>query len=257
VSADRQLVAATAAIDEALEWGAQHLVVKGDLCDESYDWIWDQAAQVLVDLPVPVSIIPGNHDTGALRRFEPEVGAARRGLHVTRGVEHVDVPGLRIVLMDSTRPGNGWGSVARHGEQVAQLCAEAPGGVFVATHHHAQRFSVPLFWPHGIPGGDARSFATEVAAASSRVLVSSGHTHRCRRREVHGVTWSEVAATSHFPGVWAGYVVHEGGIRQTVRRIAAPEVMQWTEHTRSAFGGVWALWSAGELSDRSFSLDWS
>ena len=246
-----------AAIDEARTWGAQHLVVKGDLCDQGYDWIWDQAAALLGPLPIPVSILPGNHDTGALRRMEPEVGAAERELHVTRGVEHIDVPGLRIVLVDSTTPGNGWGAVERHAEQTAAVVADAPGGVFLATHHHPQRFRVPLFWPHGIPGPDAHGFAQQVTAANPNVLASSGHTHRCRHRVVRGLSWSEVAATSHFPGVWAGYVVHEGGIRQTVRRIASPEALAWTERTRHMLGGVWALWSTGELSDRCFTIDWT
>ena len=253
---DHQFDNARAAIDEALEWGAQHLVVKGDLCDQGYDWIWDQAALLLGGLSIPVSILPGNHDTGALRRMEPEVGGGERGLHVTRGVDHLDVAGLRLVLVDSTTPGNGWGRVARHADQAATAVHEAEGGVFLATHHHPQRFRVPLFWPHGIPGPDADHFAGTIAAANPNVLASSGHTHRCRRRVVGGLSWSEVAATSHFPGVWAGYVVHEGGIRQTVRRIGTPEALAWTEHTRHMFRGVWALWSTGELSDRCFTIDW-
>ena len=253
---DRQLICATAAIDEAIAWGAQLLVVKGDLCEESHDWIWDQAAELLGSLPIPVLILPGNHDTGKLRQFEPEVGGAERGLHVTRGVDHHDVPGLRLLLVDSTRPGNGWGAVERHSEAAADLASEAGAGVFVATHHHPQRLSLPLFWPHGIPGPDATSFARTLAAANPAALVSSGHTHRCRRREVRGVPWTEVAATNHFPGVWAGYQVHEGGLTQVVRRIARPEALTWTERTRRVLGGAWALWATGTRSDRCFTLRW-
>jgi predicted phosphodiesterase len=254
---DPQAAAAAAAIADALAWGAAALVVKGDICEETTEATWDLAADLLGDLPVPVHLLPGNHDTGRLRHFEPEVGAAARGLHLTRGVEHVDAPGVRIVLVDSTRPGNGWGAVARHAEEVAQLVAEADGGAFVATHHHAQRFRVPLFWPHGIPAPDASAFAGTVRAANADVLVSSGHTHRCRTRRVGGLTWSEVAATNHFPTVWAGYVVHEGGLRQTVRRISAPAVAEWSERTRHLLGGLWALWSTGTLDDRCVSLSWS
>jgi 3',5'-cyclic-AMP phosphodiesterase len=256
---DHQWLCASAAIDEAIEWGAQLIVVKGDVCEESYDWIWDQAAKLLGDLPVPVLMLPGNHDTGTRREFEPEVGASARGLHVVRGVEHHDVDGLRILLVDSTRNGSGWGTIARHGEEAAELAGEVDHGVFIATHHHAQRFTLPVFWPHGIPGRDANLFARRVASANPSALVSSGHTHRCRRRRVggaDGLEWTEVAATNHFPGVWGGYTVHEGGISQTVRRITRPEALGWTEHTRDVLAGVWALWATGTPSDRSFSLSW-
>ncbi len=253
----RQLINARAAVDEALAWGAEHLVVKGDVTEETTAGTWDQAASLLGELPVPASVLAGNHDTGGLAEFDPFVGAAERGLRLTRGVDHVDVPGLRIVLVDSTLPGSGWGAVARHSEAAATLAAEAGSGVFVATHHHPQRFSVPVFWPHGIPGPDARRFAGAVVAANRRVLASSGHTHRNRRRSVAGMPWTEVAATNHFPGVWAGYEVHDGGIRQVVRRIAAPEVLEWSHRSRHAFGGAWALWSTGSMADRCFSLTWS
>jgi hypothetical protein len=177
-------------------------------------------------------------------------------LRVTRGVEHLDVPGLRIVLVDSTIPGNGWGDVARHADEAAALSRDAATGVFLATHHQAQRFRVPLYWPHGIPGPNARRFARAIVAANPASVMSSGHTHRNRRRRVAGLTWSEVAATNHYPATWAGYRVFEGGLHQSVRRIAEPSTLAWSEHTRRMLGGTWALWSTGSLSDRSFSVRW-
>lgn len=253
---DRAYRCARAAIDEAVAWGAELIVVKGDICEETFDETWDLAAALLRDVPVPVMTVPGNHDTGTLRQFEPEDGAAARGLEVIRGVGHRDVPGLRIVAVDSTIPDSGWGDVARHADEVAALASEAAGGVVVATHHQPQRFAVPLYWPHGIPGPNARRFARTVRAANTSVLATSGHTHRNRRRRVAGLQWSEVAATNHFPGVWAGYTVHEGGLHQTVRRIAEPDTLAWSEQSRRMLGGVWALWAAGDLGDRCFTLDW-
>ena len=248
--------AARDAIASAVDWGAQLLVVKGDICDETRDWTWVQAAKLFADLSVPVALLPGNHDTGRLRSFDPQDGAARHGLTLTRGIDHLDVPGLRILLVDSSNDGNGWGRVGRYAEEAASLARDADGGVFVATHHQAQRFPFPTYWPHGIPGPDADRFARAVSQANPRALASSGHTHRCRVRRVQGLLWSEVAATNHFPGVWAGYRVFEGGMMQVVRRTAEPETLAWTEHTRDVLRGVWALWATGTLSDRSFTLDW-
>ena len=67
---------------------------------------------------------------------------------------------------------------------------------------------------------------------------------------------TEVGSPKDYPGTWGGYVVHEGGIRQVVRRIAEPDVIAWTEYTRRAVGGVWGLWSPGSLSDRCWSHTW-
>lgn len=251
---------AAAALDDALAWGAQQVVVKGDVCEESYESNWDQAATVFGDVAVPVHLLPGNHDTGSKRRVEPEDAARSRGLSLTRGVGHVDVPGLRVVLADSCRPGNGWGTLRERTTEVADLAVDARTdgrGVFVATHHQAQRFTAPLYWPHGIPGPDARAFARSLGDATPNALISSGHTHRCRLRAVAGVPWSEVAATNHFPAAWAGYRVFEGGLMQVVRRSSAPQSLAWSERGRHALRGVWALWATGTISDRSFTLRWS
>lgn len=256
LSHDRAYRCARAAIDEALEWGARLIVVKGDICEETTDETWDLAHALLGDLPVPVLAIVGNHDTGTLRRFDPFEGAASRGLRLTVGVEHLDVDGLRIIVADSTIPDSGWGDLARHADQVAQLASEGGDATFIGTHHQAQRFSTPLYWPHGIPGPNAREFARKVRSASASVLVSSGHTHRNRHRLVSGLDWSEVAATSHFPSVWGGYTVHEGGLTQTVRRTADPKALAWSHRSRRMLGGVWALWSTGAIGDRCFTLEW-
>ena len=247
------------ALTDALSWGAEAVVVKGDVCDESFDRFWDQAAELFGDVAVPVRMLPGNHDTGSKRMVEPEVAAATRGLHMCRAVEHLDVAGLRIVMVESGVPGTGWGDLDRHADQVADLAADARhrrAATFVATHHQAQRFRVPLYWPHGTPAPNARSFARTLHAATPNALISSGHTHRCRLRRVSGVPWSEVSATNHFPGTWAGYRVFEGGLMQVVRRTATPRALTWSEHTRRALGGIWALWATGTISDRSFTLDW-
>lgn len=252
---DRAWRCARAAIDEAVAWGAELVVVKGDVCEETTEETWDLAAQLLTDLPVPVVVLLGNHDTGRLRRFEPDQGAAARGLEIVRGVQHRDLPGIRMVAVDSTRPGISWGAVARHGDEVAEVVRDAPAAL-VLTHHQPQRFRVPLYWPPGIPGPDARRFARTVRAANPAVLASSGHTHRNVRRRVADMDWTEVASTSHYPGAWAGYTVHEGGVHQTVRRIADPDTLAWSEHSRRMLGGIWALWSTGSLADRCFTLDW-
>ena len=71
-----------------------------------------------------------------------------------------------------------------------------------------------------------------------------------------GVPWVEVGSTKDYPGTWAGYVVHEGGIRQVVRRIVRRDVIGWTERTKRAAFGTWGLWSPGTLDARCFVHPW-
>ncbi|MDQ4071201.1 MAG: hypothetical protein M3203_17290, partial [Actinomycetota bacterium] len=85
----------------------------------------------------------------------------------------------------------------------------------------------------------------------------AGHTHRnlVRRLPATGdVPWAEVGATKDYPGVWAEYRVHEGGIMQVVHRISSPEALSWTDRTREMFGGLYPSYSFGSLADRCFVL---
>jgi len=65
-----------------------------------------------------------------------------------------------------------------------------------------------------------------------------------------------VGSTKDYPGTWAGYLVYEGGIVQTVRRVMARDAIRWTEQTARMFGGAWGRWSPGRLEDRAISHAW-
>src|SRR5690606_16719143 len=128
--------------------------------------------------------------------------------------------------------------------------------VLVALHHQPMRFRWPTYLPPGIPGPQIRPVLRDLRTANRRLLVTAGHTHRHRRRQLEGVTVTEVGSTKDFPGTWAGYHVHEGGITQVVRRIAEPSCIRWTDHARRADGGVWGWWAPGRLDDRCFTTTW-
>jgi predicted phosphodiesterase len=245
-----------AAIADALEWGAQMLVVKGDLTHKGWPEQWAQVGELLAGLPVPVAIAPGNHDLGPDRTVEPQAALATHGLHLAHGVEAVDLPGIRLVLADTVIPGSNGGRIAYLQDEVCGVVARAPGPALVAMHHHPQRFRQPTFLPRGIPGPEARVFLDAVAAANPRTLVTTGHSHRHRRHQIAGLTVTEVGSTKDYPGAWAGYAVSEGGIRQVVRRITRPDCIGWTERTRRAALGAWGAWAPGRLADRCFTVDW-
>jgi hypothetical protein len=129
--------------------------------------------------------------------------------------------------------------------------------VWVAGHHYPARHRLPTFWPPGVPGPDADRFFAALARANPDAIYTAGHTHRNRRYHRHGITVTEVGSPKDWPGTWAGYIVHEGGIRQVVRRVGTPDVLTWTDHSAWAAFGTWGLWSPGALADRCFSLRWS
>jgi 3',5'-cyclic-AMP phosphodiesterase len=247
---------ARAAIRESLAWGAQLLIVKGDLTHNGTPAQWAAIGQLLGGLRVPVAVVPGNHDVRPSREVDPQPELRRHGLHLVHGVEVMDVPGVRILLVDSTEFGHHHGRIAHIQDEIARLVGRAAGPALVAMHHHPQRWRVQPYYPPGIPQPESRRFLEAVEAANPATLVTTGHTHR-HRRHTHGpVTVTEIGSTKDYPGTWASYVVHERGIRQVVRRVAAPDAIAWTEYTRRAVGGVWGWWSPGRLSDRCFSLDW-
>ncbi len=249
---------ARAACRELAAWGARHLIVKGDITDRGQPEQWDQARAVLGHLDLPVDAICGNHDTktvpGALT---PAQGAARAGLALHEEPTALDLPGLRVVLAPTTVPGHSRGRIDHaRAREVADLVGGTPNPVLLVIHHQLQRLPVNWFWPPGIPSPQARHFLDLVAAAQPRLLVTSGHTHRHRTQRRRGVVVTEVGSPKDFPGVWAGYVVHEGGIRQVVRRIEAPESAAWLQRTAGAAWGLWGRWSPGSLDDRCFTVAW-
>jgi hypothetical protein len=146
--------------------------------------------------------------------------------------------------------------VAHVADQVTALAADGGLPTFVALHHQLLVLPVPTYWPPGVPRGEANRFVRQLQDARPASLITSGHTHRNRRRQIGSVVVTEVGSPKDYPGVWAGYAVHEGGIRQVVRRVSSRGLLSWTDATAGAAGGTWGLWSPGRLSDRCFSHTW-
>ena len=87
---------------------------------------------------------------------------------------------------------------------------------------------------------------------------AAGHTHRHRvRRTAAGVPSIEVGCVKDFPGTWAEYRVHEGGIEQVVHRVSTPAALSWSERCRHLyrdFGVDYEAYALGSLEDRCFLI---
>jgi 3',5'-cyclic-AMP phosphodiesterase len=219
------------------------LVAKGDLTS------WgsrDELAAFLSIFQAPfegrLHWTHGNHDTSSRSELDP-----------CPPTELVKVPGARLALVNTARPAEVGGRVDE--EQLAwldDLGADGDTPVIVFGHH-------PLYdhasFTAGIDPDDSARLVELFARRPALVGYFAGHTHRNlvrRMPETGDVPWAEIGATKDYPGVWAEYRIHEGGVMQVVHRISSPEALAWTDRTREMFGGLYPSYSFGALDDRCF-----
>ncbi len=185
----------------------------------------------------------GNHDVSTASDLGPRPAT-----------ELVTVAGARLALLDTAVPGQTGGRVSE--EQLAwldDLGADGSGTPVLVFGHH------PLFdhtsFTAGINSEDSERLVGLFARRPALAGYFAGHTHRNlvrRLPETGQVPWAEVGATKDYPGVWAEYRIHEGGVMQVVHRISSPQALSWTDRTRAMFGGLYPSYSLGALTDRCF-----
>ncbi len=247
-----------AAIDEIAAWSPDLLVAKGDIAHHNLPAEYAVANAELQRLGVPVLAIGGNHDGGNLRHSDFTSEMAAPGIRAGGPVQ-VDefAGGARVITGDTRVEGHHDGSISPAG--AAEICAAAAnagGPVLVLLHHQLMSTRIPLYYPHGVPHGEAEAFLNALAQVAPNAWISSGHTHRNRARRRGGLTITEVGSPKDFPGVWAGYELYERGIVQVVRRTEQPRALAWVELTRTTAGGSWGRWAPGSLADRCLVSRW-
>ncbi len=246
-----------AAVAEAADWGAELLVVKGDLTRDSAPAEVRDVAGLLAAAPMRTHSILGNHDSHLGVNVIGILDHA--GSPVTLQPRALDIPGLRLLLLNTMHadPRYHRGHVpVEQAALVAELAAAAPGPVWLAMHHPPDLHRYPTCYPPGVPFAESRALLRALEEANPSTFVTCGHRHRNRLYRHGRLVISEVGSTKDYPGCWAGYKVFEGGLVQTVRRIARPDVIAWTEVTKRAMNGQWGRWSPGRLDDRCFALTW-
>ena len=161
------VVCTRAALREALAWGAQLIVVKGDLTDEDYDDEYDSLGAVLAAVPVPVVVIPGNHDGGDRSNGDGVAVLARHGIEMTTGVRVVDVPGLRVVVASSRQKGAHRGNLTPLLPEITDALSGAPGGAMPRDASPA----LPHGCHHDLAAGDHRASTGRGCCAASRTRI--------------------------------------------------------------------------------------
>jgi Icc protein len=154
----------------ALEPRPDCVVVTGDLADHGRSDEYAVLKELLERFPVPVHLVPGNHDGRA---------ALQAAFGLERTTYAVEYPGFTVVVLDSLSPELGDAGIL--GPEQLEWLDETLGrlaGVpaFVCLHHPPMRV--------GIPGMDAirlvdgPEFATVLRRHPHVVRVLAGHLHR-------------------------------------------------------------------------------
>jgi predicted phosphodiesterase len=237
-----------AAIDEIEALDADAVIAKGDLTNVGADNEYAMFLDAYGRLGARMHHVRGNHD--AMTR--PDLACAHAPFTIAAG-------GATLAVLDTVRPGTDRGRLpAAQLEWLDSVAADATGPVFVFGHHHpwdpnSPERSETYF---GINPDDSEALCAVIARRESIVGYFAGHTHRNRIRrfpQARDIPIVEVACVKDYPGAWAEYRLHEGGYTQIVRRISAPDAMEWTEKTRHMFAGLYRDYALGSLPDRCFT----
>jgi 3',5'-cyclic-AMP phosphodiesterase len=225
------------------------VVVKGDLTGngtkDEYTQFLDMYAPAFGDR---LHHVRGNHDA-----YHGEDFGSDAPIEVT-------LAGVTLAILDTAIPYAPNGQVsAEQLDWLDELGARADRPVLVFGHHHAwdpasnQR---PAGY-FGINPDDSEKLVDVVARRPRLVGYFAGHTHRNRVRRFAAtgdVPWVEVACVKDFPGSWAEYRVHDGGILQIHHRISSPAALDWSERCRPMFAGTYVDYAFGRLDDRCFQV---
>ncbi len=245
-----------AAIAEIVAWGPDLLVIKGDLVDHHRPAEYELLAGLLEGVPFPIVLMPGNHDGGNYLDETAPATLSTLGLDWVDHVDHVDLPGVRLVAANSVWPGKNRGRLGPRLADLTEQLATAPGPVLLAVHHQPMPWPVPHYPPTGMLWPDSTRALDAIAATNPATLMTCGHSHRHRRREHGPIVITEVGSPKDHPGTWAAYEAYSTGIVQTVRRVADPASLRWTEKTWDTLLTLWSRWAVGRLGDRCFSHQW-
>jgi 3',5'-cyclic AMP phosphodiesterase CpdA len=153
------------------------VLVTGDLADGSTPAEYARFRELIAPLPMPVHVIPGNHD----QELEWE------------GPRAVDCGGLRIVLCDTMRAGRDDGHLDLDW-LAAEVAPAAP--TIVAMHHPPVPIGIGGLDRIGLPESERAGLAALLAGSRHVVRVVAGHVHRSAFATLGGTPVVTCASTN-------------------------------------------------------------
>lgn len=176
-------VAAVASI-RRLRPAPDALIITGDLADTRADSEYAHVLDALGDIDAPRYALPGNHDDrDGLRRHFTIPGDP--GTPVQYAVE---LGVLRILMLDSTRPGADAGELdaGRLAWLGDALSADPHTPTMLAMHHPPLLTHVPAMDALALAAEDQVALADVVARHPNVTLIVAGHVHRAISGELAG-----------------------------------------------------------------------
>ncbi|MEH3077245.1 MAG: phosphodiesterase [Quadrisphaera sp.] len=212
------------ALGRAAALDVDAVVITGDLVEhgrpEEYAVLREVLADAARSSPVPVLLAAGNHDdAGAL------VEAFSGSSHLGGGTSThyaVDLPGARLLVLDSSVRGQGAGRLGEH--QLAWLAGELAAHpdvpALLALHHPPTPVGIRFLDGMGLE--DSSALAVVVGEHPQVVRLLAGHVHRSTTTAFAGTvattapsTWRQSALDLGSPGRMgyldepAGLLVHQ------------------------------------------------
>jgi 3',5'-cyclic-AMP phosphodiesterase len=169
------------------------VLVSGDLADHAADDEYRQVVDLLTPLAAPVYVVPGNHDDrAALRRHFALPGADGDPV-----LYAADLGALRLVVLDSTRPGEDAGELDedRLSWLEATLASEPETPTLIAMHHPPLVTGVPVWDSMGLPTADRLALGEIVAVHPQVRRIVGGHLHRTISADLGGRSVLAVPST--------------------------------------------------------------
>jgi 3',5'-cyclic-AMP phosphodiesterase len=160
------------------------VLVSGDLADHAADGEYEFVREQLARLDAPVHVLPGNHDDrDTLRRHFDLPGAGGTPVQYA-----VDLGPLRLVVLDSTRPGEDRGELDR--QRLTWLDAElaaAPDRItLIAMHHPPLSTGIEAWDEIGLPVADRVALGEVLERHPQVQRLVAGHVHRAIAAELAG-----------------------------------------------------------------------
>ena len=152
------LVAAVEAV-LALDPLPDAVLISGDLADGGTAAEYERVRELLTPLPMPVHVLPGNHD-----RLDWD------------GPYAADVGDLRLIACDTTIPGRDGGRLDLDWLEAQLAISMAP--TIVAMHHPPLLTGIHALDAIGLPELERAALAALLDRSPQVIRVAAGHVHR-------------------------------------------------------------------------------